>query len=470
MMPLKILLLTSVSFVFLRFLLLRRWSRSQCPRCGHSFLIRTKRGLFDRIFSSFFIAPLRKYQCQFYSCHWRGVAHYSRHSKQKKPEKLAVHHTNNKHTVIKYKKVEYIEGEDTESKYIKTEYSGKEQIGIQYNEIERKETKNTQTENIQTKDKDFESSQSRPKEFKSLHASSVSAQKSPQAETYSQPSVIVDTEKTDLFTSEVSLYRRLEDNNEFIVKYQPIVNIKNNNILGMEALLRWQHPERGLIPPHEFIPVADRNTLIIPIGKWALTQACLQAKIWQNRNIQPLFVSVNISPRHFYLPTLIQTIEEILEKNELSPQFLELDVSTSTLNKDLESAKKVLMELRTQGIRVCLDNFDISSLSLEHLDQSLFSTIKTHVSLIQDLPSQPKAYERLESILSLSLELGFNVVAKGVETREQLGLIRSLGCEIVQGYLFDPPLVPEDATDVLRANWVGRPDDLFRSTASVNLI
>jgi diguanylate cyclase len=147
-----------------------------------------------------------------------------------------------------------------------------------------------------------------------------------------------------------------------------------------------------------------------------------------------------------------------LNQNDLSPQSLELDVSASTLSKDLDLAKKVLTELRAQGIKVCIDNFDVHSFLPNHLGESLFGTIKTHISLIHDLEAQSEAYEVMESILSLSLELGFDVVAKGVETREQLGLIRSLGCEIVQGYLFDPPLIPEEATDVLRANWLGRKD------------
>jgi EAL domain-containing protein (putative c-di-GMP-specific phosphodiesterase class I) len=454
MMTLKILLLASAGFILLRFLLLRRWSRSQCPRCGHSFLIRTKRGLRDHIFASFFVAPLRRYQCQFYSCNWRGLAHYSqrKYSKKIKIESISKH-KDTKHTI-----------ENTELEHIKTEHKEIQPIPIKSSETESNSLEYIPNQS-QTEAKGLKSTKAKNTEIKSLQSSSLNLQKSLPLTDPPLSFIIPETENSDLFTSEVSLYRQLE-NNEFIVKYQPIINIKNSNIIGMEALLHWEHPERGFIPPRDFIPLADKNTLILPIGKWALTQACLQAKAWQNRNIQPLFISVNISPRHFYLPNLIQIITESLKQNDLDPRSLELDVSVSTLKKDLNLAKRILIELRAQGINVCLDDFDIDSFLPEYLGQPLFSTIKTHLSLMQNLGSQLKAYEGMESILSLSLELGFNVVAKGVETREQLGILRSLGCEIVQGYLFDLPLTPEDATDVLRANWLGRSSESLKSSTA----
>jgi EAL domain-containing protein (putative c-di-GMP-specific phosphodiesterase class I) len=451
MMTLKILLIAITGFILLRFLLLRRWSRSLCPRCGHSFLIRTKRDLRDHIFASIFVAPLRRYQCQFYSCNWQGLAHYSqrKYSKEIKIEAIKSKHENTSSTEvsdIEDKEVEYIKNEHQETHFVSIKHSETEANSFEYIQNQSQ----TEAQNNATK---------------SLQSFSLNLQESRSLTNAPLSFIIAETEKiegSDPFTSEVSLYRQLE-NNEFIVKYQPIINIKNNNIVGMEALLHWEHPERGFIPPMDFIPLADKNTLILPLGKWSLTQACLQAKSWQNRNMQPLFISVNISPRHFYLPNLIQIIAENLNKHGLNSQSLELDVSTSTLKKDIDLAKKILIELRAHGINVCLDDFDIDSFPPQHLGQPLFSTIKTHLSLMQNLVSQPKAYEGMESILSLSLELGFNVVAKGVETREQLGLLRSLGCEIVQGYLFDPPLAPDDATDVLRANWLGRSNESLKS-------
>ncbi len=456
---LKILLLASTSFILLRALLLKRWSRTQCPSCGHSFLIRTKRSLREYIFAGFLVAPLRRYQCQFYSCRWRGLAYYPLR-KQIKESKIK--HTSNNHKNIQPTKAAYTDAQEIEVEQIKPNYIEVKQISTKYFEAEPNglgyilnhaqaaatEANHSENEFLQSPSLYLKKSLPLLKTPLSFVITETREPEKPEPEK-------LGPEETELFTSEVSLYRQLE-NNEFIIKYQPIVNIKNSDIIGMEALLHWEHPEKGFISPKDFIPLADRNTLILPLGKWALTQACLQAKSWHNRNIQPLFISVNISHRHFYLPNLIQIILENLEQNSLSPQSLELDVSASTLNKDIDLAKRILTELRAQGIKVCLDDFDVGSFPPERLGQPLFSTIKTPVSLIHNLSSQSQAYDGMESVLSLSLELGFNVVAKGVETREQLGLIRSLGCEIVQGYLFDPPLMQEDATDVLRANWLGR--------------
>jgi EAL domain-containing protein (putative c-di-GMP-specific phosphodiesterase class I) len=469
MMILKFLLLASTSFILLRALLLKRWSRTQCPSCGHSFLIRTKRSPREYIFSSFLVAPLRRYQCQFYSCRWRGLAYYPlrKNIKAAKTDGINSNRKNISHTEVtptdvKDIGVEQIKPNDTEATQVSTKYFKAEPNDLGYILNQPK-----------TEAKKLEHTEANYLESEYLQSPSLYLRKPlpllkshpPFVPTESRETEKPDSEKSDLFTSEVSLYRRLE-NNEFVVKYQPIINIKDGNIIGMEALLHWEHPKRGFIPPRDFIPLADKNTLILPLGKWALTQACLQAKSWHTRNIKPLFISVNISPRHFYLPNLIQIIVENLEQNGLNPQSLELDVSFSTLSKDLDLAKRILIELRAQGIKVCLDDFDVNSFPPEHLGQPLFSTIKTPVSLIQNLLSQHEAYDGMESVLSLALELGFSVVAKGVETREQLGLIRSLGCEIVQGYLFDPPLVQEDATDVLRANWLGRSHKLIKGTAA----
>ncbi len=453
MMTLKILLLASISLILLRFLLLKRWSREQCPRCGHSFLIRIKRNFRGHLLASFLVAPLRRYQCQFYSCKWRGLAHYSQ---RKNIKKIKARQISNKPQENQSAEVAYATTGDIETNHKNINHSDIKQISHQYSEAGSNSL--GPIPQVRTDAKELIYSEAKHPDFWPLQGSPLRPPASQPLVKSPLSFVATEPKEPELFTSEVSLYRRLENNNEFIVKYQPIINIKNNNIIGLEALLHWEHPERGLISPLDFIPLADKNTLILPLGKWVLAQACLQAKSWQNRSTYPLFISVNISSKHFYLPNLVQLLVENLQQNDLSPQSLELDVSLSTLSKDIDLAKKVLTELRAQGIRVCLDNFDAHSLLPKHLGESLFSTVKTHISLIQNLESQSEAYEAMESILSLSLELGFDVVAKGVETREQLGLIRSLGCEIVQGYLFDPPLAPEEATDVLRANWLGRTD------------
>ncbi len=262
--------------------------------------------------------------------------------------------------------------------------------------------------------------------------------------------------RSELQVLEKSLQQSLK-NGEFSIQYQPKVNIENNDITGMEALLRWNHPTNGSISPAKFIPLVEEYDLILTIGEWMLNKVCLQVKRWQKQGLSPLTISVNLSMKEFYQPSLTSMIDKVLVESGLNPHCLELEVSESTVMQNVESAKKVLSDLQALGVQVAIDDFGTGNSSLLDLRQFALNTLKIDQSLIHKLKvGSKKDIGTIQSCLSLAQGLKCRVVAEGVETSEQLHLLRSLGCETAQGYLYNHPLSAEDAIDVLQANWLGR--------------
>jgi EAL domain-containing protein (putative c-di-GMP-specific phosphodiesterase class I) len=272
------------------------------------------------------------------------------------------------------------------------------------------------------------------------------------------PSVITSEspKRSELQVLEKSLQQSLK-NGEFSVQYQPKVNIETNDITGMESLLRWNHPTNGSISPAKFIPLVEEYDLILTIGEWMLNKVCLQVKHWQDRGLSPLTISINLSMKEFYQASLASTIEKVLTETGLEPHFLELEVSESTVMQNVESAKQILTALQGLGVQVAIDDFGTGKSSLLELRQFALNTLKIDQSLIHKLKvGSKKDIGTIQSCLALAKGLNCRVVAEGVETSEQLHLLRSLGCETAQGYLYDRPLSAEDAIDVLQANWLGR--------------
>jgi EAL domain-containing protein (putative c-di-GMP-specific phosphodiesterase class I) len=272
------------------------------------------------------------------------------------------------------------------------------------------------------------------------------------------PSVITSEspKRSELQVLEKSLQQSLK-NGEFSVQYQPKVNIETNDITGMESLLRWNHPTNGSISPAKFIPLVEEYDLILTIGEWMLNKVCLQVKHWQDRGLSPLTISINLSMKEFYQASLASTIEKVLTETGLEPHFLELEVSESTVMQNVESAKQILTALQGLGVQVAIDDFGTGKSSLLELRQFALNTLKIDQSLIHKLKvGSKKDIGTIQSCLALAKGLNCRVVAEGVETSEQLHLLRSLGCETAQGYLYDHPLSAEDAIDVLQANWLGR--------------
>jgi EAL domain-containing protein (putative c-di-GMP-specific phosphodiesterase class I) len=260
-----------------------------------------------------------------------------------------------------------------------------------------------------------------------------------------------------LFKSEHNLHQSLEQD-EFVLYYQPRIDLKTNDITGMEALLRWQHPESGFICPSEFIPLADQSDLIFPIGRWILKMVCFQIQEWHGAGLYPISVSINLSPRQFYQPNLVRTLQKVLRQTGLAAQFLEIEVAEVTILQNFYEAAKVMRALQLLGIKTAVDNFGIGNSTLKQLKLLSVSILKIDQSFTRNLYEGSPDVEKMQSFIALARSLNVTVAAKGVENSEQLQLLRSLGCGEAQGYLFDSPLAAADATDVLQANWLGRRD------------
>jgi diguanylate cyclase (GGDEF)-like protein len=234
-------------------------------------------------------------------------------------------------------------------------------------------------------------------------------------------------------------------NGEFELFYQPQINIKENEISGFEALLRWRHPERGMIPPSEFIPVAEDIGLISLLGEWVLVQACNEAAQWP----QNLKVAVNLSPLQFRRGTLTHCVSNALATSGLAPDRLELEITESCLLQENEETLSVLHQLRRLGIRIALDDFGTGYSSVSYLRDFPIDKIKIDGSFVRDICSRADAFVIVKSIISLGAGLMMSTVAEGIETEEQLLKIREAGCTEGQGYYFGRPKPPRELIDFL---------------------
>ena len=222
---------------------------------------------------------------------------------------------------------------------------------------------------------------------------------------------------------------------EFELHYQPIVEVKTGRITSCEALIRWFHPERGIIPPLEFIPIAEETSLIIPLGEWVLRHACTEAMRWP-KNIT---VSVNLSPAQFKSPNLVKTIVNVLTDCGLPAARLELEITETVLLQDNDNALAVLHELRNLGIKIAMDDFGTGYSSLGYLRSFPFDKIKIDQSFIRDLTSKEDSVAIIRAVVGLSSSLGIITTAEGVETKEQFARLTKEGCNEVQGFFFSPP-------------------------------
>ena len=248
--------------------------------------------------------------------------------------------------------------------------------------------------------------------------------------------------------------RRALDYQEFRVYYQPIVALPSGRIVGFEALVRWQHPERGLVNPADFIPLAEETGLIVPIGYWVLHEACRQLQAWRMRFglNAPLKISVNLSVKQFVQPNLIPQISEILSSIGLPASSLILEITESVIMTNDHETTKTLSQLEQMGIELSIDDFGTGYSSLGRLHHFPISMLKIDRSFISDMSALSVDLQITEAIVTLAHKLGLNVTAEGVETVEQLGLIRELKCEYGQGYFFSKPLNSEAATALIMAN------------------
>lgn len=233
-------------------------------------------------------------------------------------------------------------------------------------------------------------------------------------------------------------------NREWVVLYEPIISVRSGRIVGVEALLRWRHPVRGLVLPLEFVPVAEETGLIVPIGEFVLDTACRQVMRWRNQGMQDLWVSVNISGRQFQSRSLPQTIRGALQGSGLSSKYLRLEITESIAMKDIDHSKRILQELNEMGVGVSLDDFGIGYSSLNYLKRLPIDGLKIDRSFLQDMGEGEQGETIITAIISLAHTLGYKVVAEGVENEKQFAFLNSKFCDEAQGYLFGRAM-PGDA-------------------------
>ena len=257
----------------------------------------------------------------------------------------------------------------------------------------------------------------------------------------------INTKALEQLTLENNLHKAL-DRREFLLHYQPQVDLKTGKILAMEALVRWDHPTLGLVPPNNFIPLAEETGLICAIGEWVLHTACVQNKAWQQMGIPPSRMAVNLSARQFQQKNLVSMIEKILQETGLDAQYLELEITESIAIENTKFTIEVLNKLRNMGISVSMDDFGTGYSSLSSLIEFPFHVLKIDRSFIIDAISNASKAEIVKAIVTLGHALKLQVVAEGVEEIEQVEFLRSIQCDSMQGYFFSRPL-PADAATAL---------------------
>jgi len=253
---------------------------------------------------------------------------------------------------------------------------------------------------------------------------------------------------------ETSLRRGLE-RSEFVLHYQAKLDLHTGKITGVEALVRWQHPDLGMVPPAQFIPLAEETGLIVPLGKWVLHTACAQSVAWLQEGLPPVHMAVNLSARQFADEDLVKDIAAALESTGLQPELLELELTESMVIQNTERAGRVLAEIKKMGVRLAIDDFGVGYSSLTHLKRFPIDTLKVDRSFIRDLPQNTEDKALTEAIIAMGKSLNLTVVAEGVETLEQQTFLRDRACDEMQGFFFSKPIPSGEFAGLLRMHIKG---------------
>jgi diguanylate cyclase (GGDEF)-like protein/PAS domain S-box-containing protein len=252
--------------------------------------------------------------------------------------------------------------------------------------------------------------------------------------------------------------RRAVERREFVLHYQPKISLKTGQITGGEALLRWIHPTRGLVPPAEFIPVAEDSGLLLPIGRWVLREACKQARSWLDAGLPLPSVAVNISAMQFRDENFLEGVFAILKETGLDPRSLELELTESVLMKRAESAASVLQALRGRGVQVAVDDFGTGYSSLSYLRKFPIDALKIDQSFVRQITTTPNDTSIVTAVISMGRSLKLRVIAEGVETQQEMEFLQALHCDEAQGYYFSRPVAAPDFAGLLKAGISLAPD------------
>ena len=243
--------------------------------------------------------------------------------------------------------------------------------------------------------------------------------------------------------------RKALEKNELSLNFQPQLDIKHEKIIGFEALLRWNHPDLGNIPPAEIIPIAEETGLILPIGDWVLKNACLKLKEWEKAGFHSLRIAVNLSAQQFLQKNMVEKIKDVIKETSINPEYLELEITEGVVIHDVDSAISVLQQLKDIGIQISIDDFGTGYSSLNYLKKLPVNTLKIDRSFIFDIDTNPSSKALTSAITTMAHDLKLNVVAEGVETYKQLSYVKKSSCDVIQGYYFSRPLKTEHDIDFL---------------------
>ena len=238
---------------------------------------------------------------------------------------------------------------------------------------------------------------------------------------------------------------------EFVLHYQPKINLKTGAVIGVEALIRWLHPRRGLMAPDSFIPIAEECGAIVPIGRWVLREACRQARAWQKAGLAPVLIAINISAVELRAKDFVDGVRAILAETGLEAHLLELELTETFLMDDSSATAVVLRALKDVGVHLALDDFGTGYSSLSYLKRFPIDTLKIDQSFVRDLATDPDDASIVSAVIAMGKSLQMRVVAEGVETREQLAFLREKSCPVGQGFFFSAPMPPAELVELLDA-------------------
>jgi len=262
---------------------------------------------------------------------------------------------------------------------------------------------------------------------------------------------------TERLMLEVSLQRAIE-RQEFVIHYQPKRDLRERHITGVEALVRWQHPDLGLLAPNQFIPLAEETGLIIPIGQWVLRNACRQHVAWQKQGLPSMSMAVNLSPRQFSDEGLLASIDAVLAETGMAPDLLQLEITESMVMQDLEHSIAILKAIKSRGVHLAIDDFGTGYSSMSLIKRFPVDTLKIDRSFVRDLPQDSEDKAIADAIIGLGRALGLRIIAEGVETDEQETFLRDHWCDEMQGYLFSRAVPAEQIAELFKLPEVSAPD------------